>query len=283
MRAAGGFWTWIGSLAVMLPLAGQAQTAEAPATPGLSAPVSTLPMTAGPADTGAGAAQRPAAAPAAAGDDRAATDGAAADLTAPAPIPGNLPDGQHVPVLTVDQEVLYARSDWGLRAQAEFERDGRALAAENDRLAAQLAQEEAELTERRKTLSPTDFRQQAEAFDQRATRIRAERAAALRDLNQRAETDRSAFFRAVIPIIGTEMQARGAVAVLDQRTVFLSLQGIDMTAVLITRINDQLGDGSDLRGPVPADQGDAGAGPDDAPQPSGAVPSSDTADAPPQN
>lgn len=102
---------------------------------------------------------------------------------APAPIPEALPEGAEVPVLTVDRDRLYLELAWGQRAMADYQAAARELAAENDRLAAQLSQEEAALTESRAALPPEEFRSRASAFDERATTVRAERAAALRQLN----------------------------------------------------------------------------------------------------
>lgn len=157
------------------------------------------------------------------------------------------PDTQQIviaPVLTVDQEALFTGSAWGARVQAEFEETGRLIAEENERLAQQLSAEEADLTERRREMEPAEFRQLAEAFDTRATEVRRERAQAVQDLNARAEADRTAYYQAALPIMGQVMTDRGAVAVLDRRTVFVSLDVIDITAELIARIDDQLGDGS---------------------------------------
>jgi hypothetical protein len=45
-------------------------------------------------------------------------------------------------------------------------------------------------------------------------------------------------------ILGDLMLERGAVAVLDQRIVFLSHSSVDMTAAAVARIDAVLGDGS---------------------------------------
>ncbi|WP_207100667.1 OmpH family outer membrane protein [Paracoccus shandongensis] len=148
------------------------------------------------------------------------------------------------PVLTVDQEVLFTASDWGKRTQRVLEEEGGKIEAENDRLAAQLSDEEAALTRQRATLDPAEFRQQAEAFDTRATEIRRQRAQVVQDLNAWAAADRAAFYRAALPLMGEMMQERGAVAVLDRRTVFVSLDAIDLTQDLIARLNAELGDGA---------------------------------------
>lgn len=148
------------------------------------------------------------------------------------------------PILTVNQERLYEDSAWGQRAQRELGRKGGEIAEENDRIAAQLSAEEAQLTQKRAALAPAEFRKLAEAFDARATSIRRERAQMVQRLNAEAEADRAAFFQAALQVMGEVMQERGAVAVLDRRTVFVSLDAIDITTDLIERLNMRIGDGS---------------------------------------
>lgn len=171
------------------------------------------------------------------------------------------------PILTVDQDVLFATSAWGKRTQAVLEEEGGKIAADNERLADQLSAEEAELTEMRDTLDPAEFRKRAEAFDARATEVRRERAQAVQELNTWAETDRAAFYRAALPLMGAVVQERGAVAVLDRRTVFVSLDAIDVTADLVAQADQQLGDGADV---VPFEPSPTPAS--DQPMPTGAAP-----------
>jgi Skp family chaperone for outer membrane proteins len=150
---------------------------------------------------------------------------------------------QPAPVLTLDQDVLYFSSAWGQRAQARLEAEGDVIAAENERLTRLLSTEEAQLTAQRATLPPDEFRRRAESFDLRATTVRRERAQAVQALSDWAEADRVAFFRAALPVMGEAMQNRGAVAVLDRRTVFVSLDAIDITDDLIAALDAAIGDG----------------------------------------
>lgn len=180
-------------------------------------------------------------------------DGAATDLQPQVIQPGDLTinapvapaDGAALQILTVDQNALFSQSAWGHRLQAEFEHRGAELEAENNRLVEQLSTEEAELTELRKTLPADEFRTRADAFDVRATRIRRERAQAVQDLNARADAEQQAFFGAAVPVMGRLMQELGAVAVLDRRSVLISVGAIDITDKLIARVDAEMGDGSD--------------------------------------
>lgn len=165
------------------------------------------------------------------------------------------PEPTAAPLLTVDQERLFSESLWGKRAQREIEERGSKIEAENKRLARKLSDEEAELTEMRERLDPAEFRRQAEAFDVRATEIRRERAQVVQELSVKAEEDRNAFYRAARPIMGEVMQARDALAVLDLRTVFVSLDSVDITDELIDAIDDRLGEGPSL-GSTEVDEGE---------------------------
>ena len=160
-------------------------------------------------------------------------------------------------VLTVDQEAMYRQSRWGLRAQAELAAQSRQVAADNDRAFADLVADEDALTAARATLSPEEFRARAARFDERVVAVRAERQAALEALTQTAERDRALFFQAAAPVLGRVMAARGALVVLDQRTVLIADERIDATAATIAALDAELGDGREI---IAADRPQAGAG-----------------------
>lgn len=152
---------------------------------------------------------------------------------------------KHLPIMTIDQERLFVESRWGRRAQMMIEEQGRALAAENERLADEFLREEQELTELRETLAPEEFRRRADEFDQRVIDVRRERDAAAREFQQLADQERVLFFQAALPILAQIMQEREAVVVLDQRMIFVSAESIDVTDDLIERVDAVRGDGAD--------------------------------------
>ena len=154
---------------------------------------------------------------------------------------------------------MYRQSRWGLRAQAELAAQSRQVAADNDRAFADLVADEDALTAARATLSPEEFRARAARFDERVVAVRAERQAALEALTQTAERDRALFFQAAAPVLGRVMAARGALVVLDQRTVLIADERIDATAATIAALDAELGDGREI---IAADraQTEAGAG-----------------------
>lgn len=151
------------------------------------------------------------------------------------------------PVVTVDQERLFVESAWGARALADIDKASRELQAENRRIEAALTAEEKDLTDRRPSLQPTDFRKLADAFDDKVSRIRKAQDTKLRDLTARHDAARKAFFDAVLPVMGKVMEAQGAFAILDNRAVFMSARSIDITDEVIAAADKELGDGT---GPV---------------------------------
>lgn len=146
-------------------------------------------------------------------------------------------------VLTIDSDRLYLDSDFGKAVADEFDAKGKALAAENRQIEADLTKEERALTETRPTMSPTEFRVLADAFDTKVQAIRREQEAKNRLLNQELEERRVQFLNAAAPVLEELMRQTGALVVLERRTVFLSANAVDITDQAIERINETLGDG----------------------------------------
>lgn len=179
--------------------------------------------------------------------DPAGADHAVPPMVVDTPAPAK---GEGVlPLMTLDQEELYQGSLWGRRVQADLERRGREIAAENDRLASQFASEEQQLTALRQSLPPDEFRKRADEFDKRVVEVRRARDLAARELQTMADEERTAFFNAVLPVLAALMRERGAVAVLDQRAIFVASQSIDVTEALIARIDKEIGAGPVLAAP----------------------------------
>lgn len=151
------------------------------------------------------------------------------------------------PVLTIDQERMFADSAFGQRVAETVQEASLALAAENRALEAELMAEELALTERRASLTPEEFRELADSFDARVETIRrtqerrGEAIVALRD------SERQRFFEAALPILAQLVAESGAVAVLDLRMVLLAIDEADVTDRAIARIDARIGDG----GPPP--------------------------------
>ena len=129
-------------------------------------------------------------------------------------------------LLTVDQDRLYAGSLYG-----------RALEAD-------LAVEEAALTEQRKTVTPEAFQALADAFDAKVEKIRAAQEAKSTALKTDRDAHRKQFFDAAVPVLAELMRQSGAYAILNHDAVILSFDSIDVTDRAIAKLDTDLGDGS---------------------------------------
>ena len=157
------------------------------------------------------------------------------------------------PILTIDQDRLYTESLWGRRAEAEIKAAMTVLQTENNRIEAALTAEEMSLTDRRAAMKPDDFRKLADEFDARVTGIRQAQDAKAHDIAAGRDKARQAFLSAALPVMAQLLQARGAVAILDNRAVFVSAKSIDATDDLLKRLDGVLGAGPD--GPADLQQG----------------------------
>ena len=153
------------------------------------------------------------------------------------------------PILSLDQDRMFALSDFGKRFEADLQADGSLLEAENRRIEAALEAEEKDLTARRPAMSAEAFRALADAFDTKVQRIRSEQTAKARALGQRTEDAQRQFIEAARPVLEQMMVDAGAVVIIDPRSVVMSRAAIDVTDEAIRRINANIGDGRDTPGP----------------------------------
>ena len=147
-------------------------------------------------------------------------------------------------ILTIDRDLLFRQSLYGKRILAELEVERRRLASEARKVDAALAAEENTLTEQRATLSATEFRTLADAFDAKVKRLREERPAQEQEFTRRFEQERVSYFEKIGAVLGAIVRERGGVVILDRRAILLTTQNIDITDAAIKRIDAQLGDGS---------------------------------------
>jgi Skp family chaperone for outer membrane proteins len=153
-------------------------------------------------------------------------------------------------ILTLDLDRLFAQSLYGQRI-AELYNEGRAeLAVENRRIADALRDEELALAAQRPEMAPDVFLAEAEAFDAKAQGIRRAQDAKEADLENTLTNGREQFLEITRPVLGQLMIERRAYAVLDRRSVFLSLGSIDITEIALERIDEAIGDGRTFDDPV---------------------------------
>lgn len=147
-------------------------------------------------------------------------------------------------VLTVDTDRLFTTSQFGIRVFEDYSNQVEALANENRSIADALREEEIALAEQRPEMAVAIFLSEAEAFDEKAQAIRRAQDAKERELETFLIDGRNRFLEVSLPILGDLMVERGAFAILDRRSVLLSLGSIDVTDDAIARINEILGDGT---------------------------------------
>lgn len=169
-----------------------------------------------------------------------------------------------VPIVTLNQDRLYASSLFGQRVRRELEEKSIVLAAENRRIEMELVSEEGRLTEERATLDPEEFRALAEDFDERVTSIRKAQLDKRNALQGAAERERARFFELAYPVLFEMANERGAFAILNQSAVILSSRAIDVTEIAIARIDAEIGASFQPPDPpvAPAPRPDASATPD---------------------
>ena len=144
-------------------------------------------------------------------------------------------------ILTIDSERVFNFTIAGRQISKDLEARLAALGSENRRIEAELVAEELDLTERRATMDPIEFRVLADAFDEKVQRIRAEQDAKQRALQRLRDADRQSFIDTIAPILSGIGRERGAVVILERRNVLLSADNIDITEEAILRINAALG------------------------------------------
>ena len=163
----------------------------------------------------------------------------------------------------LNQEQLFSGTRFGQRVQQELDAASTALSAENREIEAELTAEELRLTEVRAQMSAEEFRPLADEFDARVEAIRAEQDAKARGLAVAADRAQTRFFDLIVPVLLEVVQQRGAAVIMDSRAVLLSAETVDITEVVIQRVDEVLGDGGegpvlDLR-PIPAPGSDGSA------------------------
>jgi Skp family chaperone for outer membrane proteins len=165
------------------------------------------------------------------------------------------------PILTLDQNRLYADSRFGRQTQAEIDAEAKALSAENRDLEAALEAEETALAAQRASLPAAEFQALAEAFDSKVRDIRRARDARARDLSLRQDQSQRAFLEKVVPILNDIRSELGAELILDRASVIWSSPTIDITDLAIQRIDQALL--APVAGsPAPSDPAPADAGQD---------------------
>ncbi|MHA3978624.1 OmpH/Skp family outer membrane protein [Halovulum sp. GXIMD14794] len=175
--------------------------------------------------------------------------------------PGSLLPAQASPppFLILDQDRLFANSALGKAVIATNEEETDALRREGEALDLQFEAEERELTERRKELEPVEFRRLADAFDEKVVATRREQEEKAAQLQQRIDRRRRDFFREAGPVLLGILEETGAVAIVEQRSILIGKQDLNITEEAIKRLDAAFAaqQQQDLDGTAPDDTGNA--------------------------
>lgn len=161
------------------------------------------------------------------------------------PAPDAWPQGEAagMSILTIESDRFFAESAFGRRIADEIDTASQDLAAENRQIEASLTDEEKDLTEKRATMEPDEFRVLADAFDTKVQGIRRAQEAKGRALASRGDNGRVAFLRAARPVLSKLMHDFGASIILERGSVFFSSNASDITDEAIRMIDAEIGDG----------------------------------------
>ena len=97
--------------------------------------------------------------------------------------------------------------------------------------------EERQITEKRATLEPAEFRALADDFDARVVQARSEQDARANALAVEFDQRRRQFYADVAPILVEVMESKGALAIFDENSVLLTDQGLNVTEEVNARID----------------------------------------------
>lgn len=156
----------------------------------------------------------------------------------------DLPRIVRSPILVIKSEVLYTESDFGQRVEAERRAAIDDVRRENRVIAAELEAEELALTEQRDSMTSEEFRAAADAFDEKAQRIRAERIEKDRQIAQRAASERQRFLRELKPVLDQILNESNALIILESGVAFAVRDVLDITDRALFQANRLLGDGT---------------------------------------
>jgi len=147
-------------------------------------------------------------------------------------------------IVVIDSTALFEQSLFGQRVNAEREARTAVLLAENRQIVSDLAEEEKQLTEKRETMAPEEFRVLAAEFDQRAEEVRRLQDQKEQDIIQYIEEERGRFLREIEPVLERVLRERGAGLVLEKRFTFASRSSLDVTQRALQLSDAILQDGS---------------------------------------
>ena len=140
-------------------------------------------------------------------------------------------------ILVVDLDRAYEISKFGLSMRDAFNIDNQLVSDENVTNLNALKEEEIQLTEDLTTLSPEDFAIAAANFDTKVQEIRRLRLQKIRQVDERFKRLKLFFFQRIDPFFDVVMREFNATAILEKGSVVRSIEAIDITDLLVERVD----------------------------------------------
>ena len=141
-------------------------------------------------------------------------------------------------ILVVDLDRAYEISIYGKSMREQFRKDNQDVAAENTLILNALKDEELQLTEDRANLSAEEFAAAAAAFDAKVQKIRSARLEKIRQVDEQFKGLKPQFFKRIEPFFDLIMQQFNATVILEKSSILRSIEGIDITELLVERVDE---------------------------------------------
>lgn len=149
------------------------------------------------------------------------------------------------PVLVFDRARVVEQSETGKALEERIEAARAALLDENNRLYDELETEEQNLADIRDSLSADDFRARAKAFDDKVTNFRSEQDRKAQEIQSQYDEGLTELEKRMNSVLTGIARDYGAVLVFERGQVYLMSGAIDVSSLLIERLDAQEG-ASDL-------------------------------------
>ena len=141
-------------------------------------------------------------------------------------------------ILVVDLDRAYEISIYGKSMREQFRKDNQDVAAKNTLILTALKDEELQLTEDRANLSAEEFAAAAAAFDAKVQKIRSARLEKIRQVDEQFKGLKPQFFKRIEPFFDLIMQQFNATVILEKSSILRSIEGIDITELLVERVDE---------------------------------------------
>jgi Skp family chaperone for outer membrane proteins len=141
------------------------------------------------------------------------------------------------PVLVFDRSRVVAQSVSGAALEAKVEAARTELLEENKRIADELEAEEQALADIRNSLNPTEFRSRAQAFDEKVVAIRVEQDHKAQAIQTQYDDGLSVLEEDMNTALTGLARDFGAVLVFERGQVYLMSGAIDVSGLLIERLD----------------------------------------------